>query len=340
MKNAIASFRLQTKSACQNDLSLIYFSILGRIIRITDDVIEYRKWIRDSYPAPEGVRKGISTPPSFVSSSVAPLHVPTAVIPPAPAPIPPVTILDPAPEAQNNEETMRVYTHINSGAVYNSSNSSRSSNSPPGPVAYDSRPEDTRHTLISSNFDSSSANYKISSENDSSKLIKSNISEESQVNPPASVDSESTSSMSSIDNGNGGESSISRPASTSSMPDLSDGVAVDTRSGHIVKVRPPAMDLERDKVDRDKVQNSRQSSHKINEDSVRDKRLTDTSEDSHSRDQGSNTGGGNSSNYVNGKPETEERTSRNHAHFKPGSQPYHCSSWTRNNHSSSSNSSK
>lgn len=27
-------------------------SILGRIIRVTDEVIEYRKWIKDTFPLP------------------------------------------------------------------------------------------------------------------------------------------------------------------------------------------------------------------------------------------------------------------------------------------------
>lgn len=30
----------------------IICSILGRIIRVTDEVIEYRKWIKDTFPLP------------------------------------------------------------------------------------------------------------------------------------------------------------------------------------------------------------------------------------------------------------------------------------------------
>ncbi|KAG8038092.1 hypothetical protein G9C98_006417 [Cotesia typhae] len=34
-----------------NSIDSIKFSILGRIIRVTDEVIEYRKWIKDSFPS-------------------------------------------------------------------------------------------------------------------------------------------------------------------------------------------------------------------------------------------------------------------------------------------------
>ena len=30
----------------------ILYSILGRIIRVTDEVIEYRKWIKETFPLP------------------------------------------------------------------------------------------------------------------------------------------------------------------------------------------------------------------------------------------------------------------------------------------------
>lgn len=35
-----------------NLLKIPPFSILGRIIRVTDEVIEYRKWIKETFPLP------------------------------------------------------------------------------------------------------------------------------------------------------------------------------------------------------------------------------------------------------------------------------------------------
>ncbi len=40
-------------------------SILGRIIRVTDDVIEYRRWIQCNFPLPVGQFNGRYCPPGL-----------------------------------------------------------------------------------------------------------------------------------------------------------------------------------------------------------------------------------------------------------------------------------
>ena len=38
------------------------FSILGRIVRVTDEVVEYRQWIRESFPIRQIVRAPSKSP--------------------------------------------------------------------------------------------------------------------------------------------------------------------------------------------------------------------------------------------------------------------------------------
>ena len=46
-------------------------SILGRIIRVTDEVIEYRKWIKDTFPLPLGEMDSLSSSTGSEASTLS-----------------------------------------------------------------------------------------------------------------------------------------------------------------------------------------------------------------------------------------------------------------------------
>lgn len=54
--------------------SLFFFSILGRIIRVTDEVIEYRKWIQETFPVESSEPRYSEYPTALHSQSPTALH--------------------------------------------------------------------------------------------------------------------------------------------------------------------------------------------------------------------------------------------------------------------------